>query len=162
MGQIKVTAAVEPVHQTLIALISTFVAEADEIQRHRRGQFEAVVILDPSGELLRQRDVLTDVMLQPLYPIMPDDEPQLERAETPSQRNLPVAIVDHGTGLGGFIAQVFGQHTQSLDEGLPVRDIEAIAVEIGEHPFVGIEAVAVGKFQSGVSMAKFRTKRGRA
>ena len=42
-----------------------------------------------------------------------------------------------------------------------IPDEETIAIEIGEHPFVGIEAVAVGEFQPGVNVAEFGTERRR-
>jgi hypothetical protein len=38
---------------------------------------------------------------------------------------------------------------------------EAIAIEVGEHPFMRVERVAVGKLDAIVNEAKFRTKRGR-
>jgi hypothetical protein len=122
MRKIKISTAIEPVHQILIAFVSTFVAETDQIQGHRRGQLKTVVVPDPRDKLLRQSDVLPDVMLQSLDPVVPDHEPQLERAKAPAQGNLPVAVVNHGPGLCGLVTQIFGQHAQSLDQCLAVRD----------------------------------------
>ena len=56
------------------------------------------------------------------------------------------AVVDDRAGFGGLIAQVFGQYAESLDQGSPVGDKETIAIKVGEHPLVGIEAVAVSQF----------------
>jgi len=137
MREIKVPAAVEAVHQGLIGSIPALVPEAHQIQGHRRGHLEAVVTLDPPRKLLCQLDVPPNLMLQPFHAVVPDDEPELQRPEAPPQRNLPVAIVNHGPGFGGLVAQIFRQHAQSLDEHLAVGHIKAIAVEIGEHPFVG-------------------------
>ena len=37
---------------------------------------------------------LSDIALQPLDPIHPDDEPQLERAESSAERDAPMTIVN--------------------------------------------------------------------
>src|SRR5712692_10443014 len=99
-------------------------------------------------------------MLQPFHSIVADYEPQLERPESPTQGNLPVAIVDHRSGFGRLVAQIFRQHAQSLDEGFSVCDIKTIAVELGDPPLMRIKAAAVGKLQAGMDVTKFRTERG--
>ena len=83
-------------------------------------------------------------------------------AESPPQRDLPIAIVDHGPRLGGLVAQVFGQDAQRADQRGPVGHEEAVAVEIGEHPLVRIEAIAVGQFQAGEELAELGAQAGRA
>lgn len=40
---------------------------------------------------------LADVSLESLHAIRPQDEPHLEGAEPPSEAQVPVAVVDHGT-----------------------------------------------------------------
>ena len=37
---------------------------------------------------------------------------------------------------------------------LAIGDVKAVAVEVGEHPFVGIEAVTVGEFHAVVKEAE--------
>ena len=49
----EIAAAVQPFHDGLIRLVSTFVAEADQVQRYRGGQFEAGIIANLLCELLR-------------------------------------------------------------------------------------------------------------
>ena len=39
-----------------------------------------------------------------------------------------------------------------------IGDVEAVAVEVGEHPLVGIEAVTVGEFHAVVKEAELRTE----
>ena len=78
------------------------------------------------ARLLRQGDVLPDVVAQPFSAVPPQDEPQLERAEPPAQRHLPVAVVDDGAGLAGRVAQVLRHDRQRRDQRLAVRDVEGV------------------------------------
>ena len=78
MGEIEIAAAVEAVHQTLIRLVPALVSKTHQIQRDGRGQFETVVILYPLGKVLRQFNMLPDVMLQSFDPVMADHKPQFE------------------------------------------------------------------------------------
>src|SRR6266851_4276061 len=92
MRQIKIAAAVERVHQALVGLVAALQSEANQIQWSRRGQFKAIVLVHPGGKLLRQPHMLAHMKLQPFNPVMTQHKPQLERAKTPSQWDLPVAI----------------------------------------------------------------------
>ena len=102
------------------------------------------------------------MVLQAFHAIVADHEPQLQRAEAAAELNVPVAIVDHRARFRGLVAQVFRQNAQRLDERLAVGDPEAVAVEVGEHPLMRIEVVAVGEFDSVLQMAELRAERGRA
>ena len=93
---------------------------------------------------------------------MPDHKPKLERAKTAPELDVPVAIINHRARFRGLVAQVLRQNRQRLDQLLAVGDIEAVAIEVGEHPFVRVEAVAVGEFHAIVNKAKLRAERGRA
>lgn len=75
MRQIEVTAAIETVHQGLIDLVSPLVPKADKVQGHRRSDLKAIVIPHPRRKLMRQSNVLPNVMLQSLHTVVPDDEP---------------------------------------------------------------------------------------
>src|SRR5208283_2057189 len=66
MCEVKVATCIQPVHQQLIGRISRAQPEADEIEIGGRGEFKARIAAHPSGELLRQANVLANVMLQPL------------------------------------------------------------------------------------------------
>src|SRR5579862_8131496 len=101
-------------------------------------------------------------MLQAFDTIVTQDEPQLERTEAPAERNLPIAIINHSARFRRLVAQVFGQHAQGLDERLPVRNVEDIAIEVGEHPLVRVEAVAVGEFDAAMNVAELGTERRRS
>ena len=52
MRQEKISALIQPVHDGLIGCITCLVAEAHEIQRNWRCQFEAIVVADPFCEIL--------------------------------------------------------------------------------------------------------------
>ena len=159
VGEEEIAAAVETVHDGLIGGVSAFVAEAHKIQRRRSGQFEVFVCRDPLGELLRQLHVAANVVLQAFDAVVADHEPQLQRAEAAAELDVPVAVVDDRSRFGGLIAQVFGQDAERLNERFAVGDPEAVAIEVGEHPFVRIEVVAVGEFDSVLQMTKFRAER---
>jgi len=162
MGEVEFPGAVERIQKTLIDFIAVAVAEADEVQRRRRSELEAIVGTDPRFEELRQAHVLADVELQSFYAVMADYEPELQGAKSPAERNLPIAIVDHRPGLAGLILQIFRQHAQRVDQSGAVRHIEAIAIEVGEHPLVRVEAIAVGEFEAVMDEAELRAHRGRA
>ena len=70
-------------------------------------------------------------------------EPQLERAEPPAERDLPIAVVDHRAGLAACGAQVLGQDRQRRGAAAPVGQPEQVAVEVDPHPLVGVRAVGV-------------------
>ena len=53
-------------------------------------QSEPGVILDPALELLGQLAVVPDVLLQAAHTEVPDDKPELQRAEPSAQRDPPV------------------------------------------------------------------------
>ena len=96
-----------------------------------------------------------DVMAQAFYAVVAYDEPELQRPETPAQRHLPVAVIYDGARLGGLIAEVFGQDAECLDERGAVGDVEAVAVEVGEHPLMRVKAVGVSQLQAVVDVPEF-------
>jgi hypothetical protein len=75
VGQIKIATAIQTVHQLLIDVISILMAEADQVQRNGRSQFEAVIFLHPIRELLCQFDMLPNVIAQSFHAIVTDYEP---------------------------------------------------------------------------------------
>src|SRR5260370_38837728 len=81
----EVATVVQALHDGLVYSVSSFVAETDQVQRDRRGQLEAVVILHPICEPLRQLHVATNVVLQALSAIVSKPEPQFYRARKPTQ-----------------------------------------------------------------------------
>ncbi len=70
--EIKIATAIQPVHQRLVRLVSAYMTEADQVQRHRRGQLETLVLPDPGRKILRQRHVPPDMMLQTFDAVVPD------------------------------------------------------------------------------------------
>src|SRR6202043_3696894 len=102
-----IAAAVEPVHDGLIRSVPTFVAKANQVQRDWRGNLKASILAHPAGKLLRELHVAADMMLEALNAVVPDHKPQFERAETPAELDVPVAVVNHRTRFRGLIAQKF-------------------------------------------------------
>src|ERR1700682_2436532 len=91
---------------------------------------------------------------------MADYKPQLEGAESSSELDVPIAVVDHGARFARLIAEIFRQHRERTDQMAAVGDIKATTVEVRKHPFVRIEAVAVGKFHSVMDEAELGAKGG--
>src|SRR5258708_629124 len=143
------------VRTTLVRTIRRAQTEADEVELGGRGEFEARIVAHPGGELMGQAHVLANVVLQAFDPVVPDHKPKLERTKTAPEWNLPVAIVNDSAGFRRLVAQVLRQDGKRLDQALPVGDIENIAIEVGEHPFMRVEAVAVGEFHAIVHEAEF-------
>ena len=73
-----------------------------------------------------------------LHAVGADDEPDLEAAEAPAQRDLPVAVVGHEAALAVGVAQVGGRDGEGVDEVLALPDVEEGGVEVGEEPFVHV------------------------
>ena len=69
----------------LVRLVAAAVAEADEVQRGRRGQLKARIGLNPTGQLLGQGHVLPHALLNPFDAEPPQYEPQFQRPESPAQ-----------------------------------------------------------------------------
>ena len=67
----------------------------------RGDDLEPVVGGDPRGEFLGERHVAADHRLERFDAVAAQREPQLERPEPPSERDLPVAVVDHGARFRG-------------------------------------------------------------
>src|SRR5882672_5791938 len=162
MRQIDVAAAVELFHQRLIDRVSAEMTKAYEVQRNRGSQFKSWVRPDPSRKLVGQPYVLANVMLQALDTVVANHEPQLERPEPAAELNVPVAVVKNRAGFAGLVLQIFRKHAQSLDQRPAVGKKERAAIEVGEHPLVRIEAVAIGKFQTVLNPAKFFAQSGSA
>src|ERR1019366_2356142 len=164
VSEVQVAAAIQPVHQELIGLIlislilismiSRAQPEADKIELGRRSEFEARIVAHPGCELLSQAYVLANVVLQAFDPVMPDHKPQLERAKTAPELDVPVAIINDGAGFRRLVAQVLRQHGERLDQVLAVGDVEDVAIEVGEHPFVRVEGVAVRELHAIVDEAE--------
>src|SRR4051812_19977661 len=112
-GEIQATRGVEPVEEMLIGDIGWVVlpaaeAEADQVHRARGAELEARVGGDEGLEEGGEADLPADVGAQALDAVVADDEPELEGAEAAAEGDSPIAVVDHGAGLGGGVAEVLG------------------------------------------------------
>jgi hypothetical protein len=63
MGEIKLAATIQAVHQFLVILVPIAMTKAHQIQRCRGGDFEALVLLYPFQKLLRHCYVPPDMKL---------------------------------------------------------------------------------------------------
>ena len=154
MGQEDLTAPVDPGEQRRVTgvlgcevLAPDPQPEAHQAERHRRGDLEAGIGLQPLLEHGRETDVLPQPPAQPLDAEAPQHEPELQGAEAPPQRNPPVAVVDHlGIALG---AQVLGLDGAGSKQGRAIAHEVGRAVEVGEEPLVRVEDEGVGVLRSG-------------
>ena len=97
VSQIYLAALVQLVHELLVDVVAAAMAKADEIERDWGHELEPLVCFHPRDELLRQLDVAADVVAQTFDPVMADDKPQLERAESTTERDLPITVIDDGS-----------------------------------------------------------------
>ena len=95
VSEIDIAGSIEPLENVAVDLVAAAMAETHQVQRRRRRQFEIRRLHHPARELLGEVHVFTDVVLQPLDAIMANDKPQLQRAKTPAEWNMPIAIIDH-------------------------------------------------------------------
>ena len=163
VGQEHLAAVVEPLQQRHGGDVGVHVVgpagpQADQRERMGGRDVEPLVGLRPAGQFLGQGDVRADVGAQPLGAVPAQHEPQLERAEPAAQRDLPVAEVDDGAGVGGGVAQVLGEDRQRAGERRPVGDPEQGGVEAGEQPLVRVGGVAVGPLDAGLQRAQLRAR----
>ena len=49
-----------------------------------------------------------------------------------------------------------GKILSGPDQGLSIRDVKAIAIKIGEQPFMGIECIRIGQFDAMEEMRQLR------
>src|SRR5215469_1434618 len=95
VGQVHRTALVYAVEDLLVDLVAAAMAEANQVQRGGGRQLEVFVGLHPRGKFLGQLNVAPDVMLQAFDSVMANHEPEFQRAESPSELDVPIAVIDH-------------------------------------------------------------------
>ena len=71
--------------------------EANETHGDGGGDLEPLVPPDQRLELVREGDVLSDIVPEPLLPVQTEDEPHLEGAEAAAEGDVPVPVVGDGT-----------------------------------------------------------------
>src|SRR6202167_3681023 len=97
-----------------------------------------------------------NVKLQSLDAVVTYDEPQFQRAESSAQGHVPIAILEYCIRSRRLVSQVLRQDIESSRQRSAVGHKETTAIEIREHPFVRIEAVAVCELQAGLYLTEFR------
>lgn len=81
-------------------------------------------------KLIAYSDGFTDVCLESIEAVATHDEPDLQRAESATERNAPVAVVDHLAGFGVRVAQVRGCDVQGIGEVESVANEETASVSV--------------------------------
>ncbi len=118
------------------------VSQADGLQRHRRHALPAGRLVHPRAEPLRVREVAPEARLQARDAGVEQVEPQLERAETAAERDVPVAeVADRAVRFRPQVARVRAHHA---DQMLRVAHVICAVVEAHAHPLVRVEDQAVG------------------
>lgn len=75
VGEVEGAGPVKAIHEGLIGVVAGPEPEADQIEGHWSGEFEARVFAYPLRELLREGDVAADVVLQAFDPVVADYKP---------------------------------------------------------------------------------------
>ena len=84
--------------------------------------------------------MLADHRPQPLDPVAPDHEPELERPEAAAELNAPIAKL---TTSGSCAVRRYSGAVWKASRPR-VAHVVRRAVEVGQHPLVGVEDQAVG------------------
>src|SRR5262249_59337702 len=96
--------SVDALQQRLVRLVAPGEAETDERERSRRGELPAGLVPHPPLEERGKADRLADALLQPAPAVATQHRPELERAETATQRDRVLAQADdvllHAQELG--------------------------------------------------------------
>ena len=135
--------------------------DAQQVQRVRGDDVEALVLVHPAGQRVGEADVAADHLLDREHAVEAQHEPQLEGPEPAAERDLPVAVVD-GPGVGGRRTQVLGQDAQGAEQRAAVGGPVQAGVEADAHPLVRVGDVAVGALEPGVHPAVLLGERGDA
>ena len=101
-----------------------------------------------------------DVAAEALGAVVAQNEPELQRPKPAAEGDLPVSVIEDLSRFGGAVPEVLRRHRQRADERAPVRDPEAVAVEVREHPLVGVEAVGIGQLDAFLEVAELGTEEG--
>ena len=154
--EVHVSAGVHGLHHLFRRVVAVAVPEADQVQRRVDGELELVAVDDPLFERLGQLDMPANVVAEPLGAVVADHEPEFQGPKTTAQWHVPVTVVEHFAGVRGLIAQILGQDAQGVDQCLAIIDEKRIAVEVREHPLVGVESVAISRLDTVIDEAEFR------
>src|SRR6202161_4874298 len=100
-----------------------------------------------------------NVKLQSLDAVVTYDEPEFQRAESSAQWHEPSAIFEYDIRSRRLVSQVLRKDIEGSRQRPAIGHKETTAIEIREHPFVRIEAVAVCELQAGLYLPERRTQR---
>jgi hypothetical protein len=125
----------------------------------RRHQLETRHLVDLSGELVREGDMLANQGPKPFEPIAPNHKPQLQGPEPASQLDTPVAVVHNLGVLSG--PQILRSHLEGAEQRLAVAHEIGATIEVHQHPFMRIEYEAVRLLDAVEEMAQLRNDGGR-
>ena len=150
---------VNPFQQLLVEFVAALQPEAHQPHDYLGRYFEAIVGQHERFEIMSQIDVLPDERLQVLHAVQPQHEPQLQGPEAASQWNLPVAVVRHTAVL--VVPQVQGIDVEGVHQPRGIFQPHGRAVEVDQHPLVGIEVEGVSSFYALHQVSEFRADEGR-
>src|SRR5262249_44433728 len=103
---------VDTLEETLVLLVRSLEAEADEREVPRRDDFPAWLGSHPFLEERGEPHVLADLRLQPRAPVAAEDGPELQGAKTSSERDRDLAQIDRLVRR----AQEFGNEAEGAAE----------------------------------------------
>ena len=89
------TIPIHRVDQALRCIVAIAMGDAHQVQRRLDHEHERRVRANAGGEILRHINMLAHQRTQAADAKRTQDEPEFERAKSPAQRHLPIAVVGH-------------------------------------------------------------------
>ena len=106
-GDVDAALVVDGHVETLIDVVGATQSEAHQAHGDRSSDLKPVICFDQSLKLLCQSNVFADVRAQTLLSIKAEHKPQLQGAETPAERDLPVPIVQRSLTKSQICYKIF-------------------------------------------------------
>ena len=145
-----------------LSLIRAAVAETNQREEDGRGQFESRIGGDALREIARHFHVAPQNPDDSFAAEIAQHEPQLQRSETPAQRQAVFGEIDGAVLLGGLkIGRRFFERQHAPHDVLPAS-IENAQIDGREEPLVRIHHQRIGLRRAVEDVAVFFEQRGRS
>ena len=139
-------ASIRTFDDRFVVLVGAVVAKADERKVPRGAQLPSRLLANPAFEQLREPNAVADARLQAFAPVAAEDRPELERAETPSERRPVVGEVVDLLAR----AEKLGHDAERAAEVVGAARPEERAIHGREEPLVRVDDERVGPLDTGL------------
>ena len=143
---VEFSGSVDVGQQLLVESVGALDAETHQSHSNNVTNFKTLISFDKCFETLGQAAVFSNVVLQSVYTVITDDEPEFKSAEAATQRYTPMPVID------GFARVSVLQENWIDSHGL--SQLEVIAnphsgtVKVSEKPLVGVRIERHGVFDT--------------